>query len=93
MWEGTAQLLVDGSFHRRAYGKTRQADTNAMGSLRDDGDDLINTDAKPVRTRRRILRSLGGLGVAGVLAGGRWLRRTQYLHADRDRTSLAPSHV
>ncbi|MDG5777400.1 serine hydrolase [Haloarculaceae archaeon H-GB1-1] len=26
--------------------------------------------------------------MAGVLAGGGWLRRTQYLHGDRDRTSL-----
>jgi D-alanyl-D-alanine carboxypeptidase len=60
----------------------------AMPSSRTDDEHLGDTDAEPSGTRRRVLRALGGLGVAGVLAGGGWLRRTQYLHADRDRTSL-----
>lgn len=59
-----------------------------MRSPQTDNEDPTDTDAEPSGTRRHVLRSLGGLGVAGVLAGGGWLRRTQYLHADRDRTSI-----
>lgn len=53
-----------------------------------DDDGPTDTDGKLSGTRRNLLRSMGGLGVAGVLAGGGWLRRTHYLHADRDRSNL-----
>jgi D-alanyl-D-alanine carboxypeptidase len=59
-----------------------------MRSPRTDNEDPTGPDAKSARTRRQVLRSLAGLGVAGVLAGGGWLWRTQSLHAQRDRTSL-----
>jgi D-alanyl-D-alanine carboxypeptidase len=59
-----------------------------MRSPRNADEDSTDTDATSSGTRRQVLRSLGGLGVAGVLAGGGWLGRTQYLHKVRDRTSL-----
>lgn len=66
-WAGW--FAVTSMWPRRTFNEdTSQVNTRAMRSPRTDDEDPADTDAEPSGTRRRVLRALGGLGVAGVLA-------------------------